>query len=531
MNFTINLVLLLQLLSIGIFAQITPKISTVKVFSQGAEIKRSQNIQIKQGIDTIKISGISPFINNNTIQAKIPGVKILDVKFTINYLKETKDKDKPKLKQLKSSIRQIDLDILNIKDQLEYLKVEYDLILVNQSIKGNSTLDVDDIKDFVFYYKKKLPELIKKITDNKHQLGKFQDVRNKLVKQQKELQKVKSSKTGEIEILVQSGKSIKSKLNISYHVYKCGWQPLYNMRASNIDLPINFEYNAMVFQNTGANWDGVKLTIATGNPVLNGSKPNLHPWRLNQQSLSYFNSNLRLDNYESEEKVGSLNKSSDDKEPQTSHYRKRKAVQTQNLTFSSFQVPQLFSLNTGAGEKRVTLLKRDLPAAFHYYSVPKVNNDVFLIAEVTQLEKMPLIPGKYHIYFDETFVGKSFLNPKIMEDTFAISLGKDQSILVNRVKQEEKCMNNSTILGAVKKRGYQITVKNNRNEEISIEILDQVPISKNNKIKVDYKLGQDLKINEETGMLEWNLKIPANTKQSTFFEFEVKHPKKLNIAL
>jgi hypothetical protein len=60
MNFKINLVLLLQLLSIGVFAQVTPKISAVKVFSQGAEIKRSQNIQIKQGIDTIKISGILP---------------------------------------------------------------------------------------------------------------------------------------------------------------------------------------------------------------------------------------------------------------------------------------------------------------------------------------------------------------------------------------------------------------------------------------------------------------------------------------
>ena len=73
--------------------------------------------------------------------------------------------------------------------------------------------------------------------------------------------------------------------------------------------------------------------------------------------------------------------------------------------------------------------------------------------------------------------------------------------------------------------------KNNRDQAISIEILDQVPISKNNKIKVDYKLGEGLKINEETGMLEWILEVPANTKQSTFFEFEVKHPKKLNISL
>ena len=118
-----------------------------------------------------------------------------------------------------------------------------------------------------------------------------------------------------------------------------------------------------------------------------------------------------------------------------------------------------------------------------------------------------------------------------MDDTLDISLGQDQSILITRTKQEGKCSNNSNILGSTKKRGYAINVKNNRNKSIKIEIIDQVPVSKSNKIKVNMKLGEGWTVDEETGILKWILEIPSGEKKSTNFEFEIKHPKKLNIEL
>ncbi len=161
----------------------------------------------------------------------------------------------------------------------------------------------------------------------------------------------------------------------------------------------------------------------------------------------------------------------------------------------------------------------------------KKSNGVFLIAQVTNWEKLPLIPGKSHIYFNGTFVGKSFINPKSLNDTLDVSLGQDQSILVERKKQEEKCVNNSNIMGVTKSRGYDIIVKNNRNKLIKVQIIDQIPISKNNKIKVSYKLGDGWVLKEETGILEWNIEIPPGDKKSISFEFDIKHPKKFNVPL
>ena len=63
-----------------------------------------------------------------------------------------------------------------------------------------------------------------------------------------------------------------------------------------------------------------------------------------------------------------------------------------------------------------------------------------------------------------------------------------------------------------KKRAYDVSIKNNRNKPIKIEIIDQIPISKNNKIKVTHKLGDGWVLREETGILEWNINIPAGKK-------------------
>ncbi|MAS52362.1 MAG: hypothetical protein CMD20_04070, partial [Flavobacteriales bacterium] len=164
----LKLILFAQFISFVGFSQITPRINSVKVFSRGAEVSRAENIKIKSGIDTLRITGLSPYLQDKTIQAKINGAQILNVKFDINYLK--KQKDEPKLAKIKSQIKSVEGDILDLTDQLSYLEVEYDLILSNKKISTEEIIDIEDVKDFVDYFQSKMPDLITKITDSKEQI-------------------------------------------------------------------------------------------------------------------------------------------------------------------------------------------------------------------------------------------------------------------------------------------------------------------------------------------------------------------------
>lgn len=522
--------LLALIVAASISAQISAPIESVTVFTKGAQILRKTEINLNTGIDTIKIKGLSPSLNSQTLQTKLTGGKILDVTYNINYLYSATDE--PKIAQVKRDIKKIEVDLLNLEDQLELLELKQDLIKSNQKIGGTTTLDIEDMKDFMFYYNQVLPELIKSITDTKQQISKFNVVKKKMIQQQKELQKTKTERSGEIEIIYQAVQKTSAELQITYNVRNCGWSPLYNLRAKDVSSPIDFEYTAEVYQNTGVHWKNVALNISTGNPVLIGEKPELYPLAL-YPSYGRQQPTLRAyDDSDYKKKESKIATRVEVAEIQMVNKQQlSKPQQTQSLTFSSFIIPQKFTLNSGAGNKKVTLLENTLPASYHYYAVPKKDNGVYLLAEVTNWEKLPLIPGKSHIYFDETFVMKSYINPDILNDTLAISLGRDQSIIVKREKIEDKCYSNSNLLGVTKGRAYTLTVKNNRNEAIKIEILDQIPISKNNKIKVDYKLGNSLVLNQETGLLTWELTVEPSEKSETNFEFEIKHPNKYNVIL
>jgi hypothetical protein len=90
-------------------AQVSSEIKKVKVFQNGAQIYRGFNLSIKKGTHKIIVNQLSSYINPNTIQANIEGVKILDIDYSINYLEV--ENDNAKIKTLKESIKNITFEI------------------------------------------------------------------------------------------------------------------------------------------------------------------------------------------------------------------------------------------------------------------------------------------------------------------------------------------------------------------------------------------------------------------------------------
>ena len=66
-------------------------------------------------------------------------------------------------------------------------------------------------------------------------------------------------------------------LRLNYLVSDAGWNPIYDLRVANITAPIFIQQKANVFQNTGIDWEQVKITLSTGNPIDNGILPALNP--------------------------------------------------------------------------------------------------------------------------------------------------------------------------------------------------------------------------------------------------------------
>ena len=172
-----------------------------------------------------------------------------------------------------------------------------------------------------------------------------------------------------------------------------------------------------------------------------------------------------------------------------------------------------------------------IPVKYIYHAVPKLDEDAFLTAELTNWTTLNLLPGKSNIYYQGTYVGESSIDTEKASDTLSISLGRDRNIVVKREGNKE--LFDKRVVGNYIKEtvGWNIMVRNNKDAKINIVIEDQFPISERKSIEVNRIDYSGAKLNDKTGKLLWNIELNANEKKELKFNYLVKYPKFSNIKL
>jgi len=64
-------------------------------------------------------------------------------------------------------------------------------------------------------------------------------------------------------------------------VKDAGWVPNYDIKSTGLNAPLSLAYKGNVYQKTGQDWKNVKISLSTGNPSYNISKPKMDVHYLN----------------------------------------------------------------------------------------------------------------------------------------------------------------------------------------------------------------------------------------------------------
>src|SRR5690606_14388127 len=84
---------------------------------------------------------------------------------------------------------------------------------------------------------------------------------------------------------------------------------------------------------------------------------------------------------------------------------------TNNELDVSYDIDLLYDVPTNGKPQLATLKQEKMDAVYKYYSVPKLDKEVFLLAEISDWEQLNLLPGEANIIFEGTYIGKSFIDP------------------------------------------------------------------------------------------------------------------------
>ncbi len=544
------------------------------IFQQGALLTSNESIAVNAGMTNIVFENVSAQLQANSLQAAGKNdLIIMDVQYRLKYAEVVKTDVKPddprviawqgELQNIQDSLEELVFVRKNIQNRNATLQNERSIVTNNRMMRG------DFQKDSLFLFTQSIDFLRKRLMNLDAENLKLEKetaqearLRNKFNVRIMNLNTLiagigipvntnPTKPVSQVIVTVMAERAMMAEISLSYFVAGAGWTASYDLKASKETQTIDLKHRATVYQNTGLDWKDVLLTLSTGNPSQENVKPALSPQFVgyyvptpgkdyaerNKMSMGYGvygnqqvvqNSNLGMNGGEvtisMETPKTGIGKTNDG--DGVEDFTKV----SQNMMRIEYEIKLKYTIESDNKPHNVVIQSKTMPAQYSYSVVPKLDLDVFLMARVTDWEDMNLIAGTARVYFDNSYIGESYINPHNTNDTLQLNLGRDKSIVVTRNKVKDKCKDKSFSDNHLLTRVYEINVRNSKSIPIRMVVEDQMPVTKEAEIKIEYLEDSGAKFNPETGKLLWDFNLKAKDNKRLVFSFEVKSPKTKPLA-
>ncbi len=537
--------------------QVKTTVKSVILYLDGAEIYQSKQVNLGSGRTLVVFTGLSPKLISKSIQVNVsPDITVLSVSDKINFLSEPKET--PRTKQIRDSIESLNDLATQIGWQIDAFNQEKSLLTKNESIGGNEKgVSIAELKLAADFYRVRLKDIYNELFLLQKKRDKNNVVLTKLNKQLMENGEVELP-TAEISVLLSANTKTNSVIDLKYVVKESGWTPSYDLISEDVNKPIELKYRAKVYNNSGVDWNDVKIKLSTADPMESASKPEVMPWYLNFSvpmpnnyngnygGNGYYSGNRSENNNEVQAKAPSIQQSQTLYEQEISKVKGKKdetqknqsqlkSIQYEEVQVSElsaeFDIKQTYSVPSDAKPYIIDVITYNLNASFQYYSAPKIEKEAFMLARITGWEDLDLVEGPANVYLGGTFIGQSYINTRSVDDTLSLSFGRDKKIVVTRTKLKDFNKEKSSGTSRKVTYSYEIVIKNNHKAPIQIELEDQLPVSQNSEITVDAIELSKAETNILTGQLKWKIALAPDESKKIILTYSVKYPKNKSVEL
>lgn len=519
--------------------KITSKVASAKVFLSGAQVSRTASTSIPAGASTLIFTGLTQHIDPQSLQVTGKGgYTILSVNHRINHLSESPKKKE--IEELQDRIKKLEKDWAYEKAMQDVWVNEEQLLNKNSSIAGQQNgLTAAQLTGVNDYVRERLKVTKTNWLAQQEKLTTINTEAEKLRKELAQYQAQAPAPTSELVVEITSTAEVSASFVLTYFSPSASWLPAYDLRAKSTGQPIELLMKAQVTNSTGEDWSKVDLSLSSGNPTLGGVMPVLNPWTLytyRPQQIQRSSSNDRLRRQKVE--FGSMAPAAADMaqgesfklEEVEASYQWAGSI-TSRTTTTEYVIDVPFTIPADGLAHTVGVQSKTIAATYKHYATPKLDKDAFLYARTTGWEDLNLLPGEANVFFEGTFVGQSYLQLDAPTDTLNISLGRDKGVVVERVKRKRE--NDKAIVGGSRTitAGWDLTVRNTKGTGVDLEIRDQYPLSPQSEIEVKLTDKGGATVDENKGMLTWNLNVAPKETKKLGFTYTVKHPKDMPVVV
>lgn len=419
-------------------------------------------------------------------------------------------------------------DFQDLKDLISRLEQEINVVddqIQSQTLALNYWKNQKDLPVKTLADAREMGKIIREesiiLLQNTTQL---QQQKNELVKQLLEAQNQLKKKTGNnqrnwrVHVKLAQPTKTNLKLDYSYRIRRAGWQSSYSLNALPGDRKIQWIWIAKIMQQTGIDWNGVNLKIATTEPVFTLTPPKIRPWEITEKQIAYARSNTKMMAMPQAMVMDAVAEREAAPVP----------TRTEGQMFDTYDLGQV-TIASGK-ESRIKIREGIWNAEFSYLTRPLISEQVFLEANLNLIEDfLPLPAGIASIQVDGVHVGQRNFSLHEKQD-ISMSFGSDPGIVID-VKTDHVAGEKGLL---AKKRIYiwkwNINVENHKNFAVDLKVEDSYPHAGHEKIVLKELFSPPLPT-QENGQLSWNLTLPPQGKQKLQYGYQVTYPEDMPVSL
>ena len=532
---------------------IKPKPDKAIVYLSGAELSYSESLALSAGATEIIIEGVSPSADENSISAFLRGGMVIDTKKGLRYPEAPKVFDIDMkynfiINRINDSIEDMAWLVKDCNNKQAALQKERALLLGNRLMRGEFARDsLGLLKSTLDLLRSRLNNIDEEeLTVDKRE-SKYGKITAKLNERLEYFSNLQSNNLNgihteqynpiyQIIVSVEMEAAATCQLSLKYYVPTAGWMPRYDIMAGSGQEKIQLVHRAQVYQNTGVDWKDVSLTLSTSNPALGNTKPLLNAWNLyfgypstysesvNKQKSMGYNYN-QMPKALGKASIVTSDSKSEDMDDANVQVAEPIFKMGDNFLRMEYDIKTKYTIASDNKAHNVVVSSTEVPVTLTYMAVPKLEKDAFLMGKIANWEDLNLLPASARIYFDESYIGLTAIDPETTKDTLYMNLGRDRNIVVKRLAMKDKCKEQVLSEYKVLNKTFEITVRNTKAITLDFEIEDQIPVTNDPNIKITLLSKDGAIYNELTGKLTWKINVKSKDIKKLVFSYEVRYPK------
>jgi hypothetical protein len=510
--------------------KVKASIDTVVVYSGLAQVERKASVQLKKGIQTLVFEHLPPGLDPDNLNVRVSSGRILDVRAERVYLLEARRQDVRELEaeldrllgedrslEDRQAVLRSSLDLLGSLDHLNAEKVESDARFAKVS--------VEDWQKVVDYAEKarlsklselrelsvKRLELAERISVLRKKIDdlagpEYLQLRNAFV--QGVESRAKSQYGGQVppafrdaeayfsqprgpseyRVLcqVESAEDRTCRVELVTTEPSVSWTPLYDVRAFPAKEKVEISYQAMVRQQTGADWENVNLVLSTARPTAGMVPPAIGPWLLDvYRPVTGTLKRKSMQPMAAPSAMRAESVMESDEESYVAAEEPPPPVSERRSASVVFPVRAKSTVPSSIEGQKVTIDSFSVASRalkFEHYAAPEAGDKVFFSVNLTNRQAYPWLSGRANVFIDNDLAG-AFGLPDVRENAeFRLFLGRDESVTAKKelVKKFTDTKGNSVEVSYF----YRITLKNLKDRPVTLVLKDTLPVSRSDDVKV-----------------------------------------------